>query len=64
MSPLPPRKIWGDVFHEKALHYGTNFSGQIFEGIIYIGTNDQIMQEGKLMVMRFQRSSQVIFSFH
>ena len=31
------------------------------EGIFYIGTINQIMQGGELMVKRFQRSSQFIF---
>ena len=30
-------------------------------GVFYMGTNNQIMQGGKLMVKRFQRSSQVSF---
>ena len=30
-------------------------------GLFYTGTNDQIMEGGKLMVKRFQRSSQVSF---
>ena len=30
----------------------------------YMATNDQIMQGGKLMVKRFQRSNQVSFSPH
>ena len=29
-----------------------------------MGTNDQIMQGGKFMVKKFQRSSQVSFFFH
>ena len=36
----------------------------IFGEMFYMGTNDQIMQGEKLMVKRFQRSSQVSFSFH
>ena len=31
---------------KKALHEGTNFLGQIFWGVFYMGTNDQIMQGG------------------
>ena len=45
-----------DFFHKKALHGGTNFFGKIFWGMLLM-----IMQEGKLMVKRFQRSSQVNF---
>ena len=52
-----PTKYWGTLFVKKALHGGTNFFGQIYGGMFYIGTNDQIMQGGKLMVKRFQRSS-------
>ena len=61
MSPLSPTKYGGMLFHEKALHGGTNFLGQIYGGMFYMGTNDQIMQGGKLPVKRFQRSSQVSF---
>ena len=39
-------KVWGNFFHKKALHGGTNFFWQIFGGIFYMGTNDQIMQGG------------------
>ena len=31
-------------------------------GMFYMGTNDQIMKRGKLMVTRFQRSILVIFT--
>ena len=51
----------GELFHKKALHGRKNFLGQISWGMFYMGTNDQIMQGGKLMVKRFQRSSQVSF---
>ena len=62
---LPPRyRVWGNFFHKKALQGGTNFFGQIFGGMFFMGTNDQIMQGGKLMVKRFQRSSQISFSSH
>ena len=47
---------------QEALHGGTNFFGQIYGGMFYMGTNDQIMQRGKLMVKRFQRSILVIFT--
>ena len=59
----PPNKVWENFFHKKALHGGTNFFGQILWGMSYMGTNDHIMQGGELMVKRFQRSSQVSFSF-
>ena len=39
----------------------TNVLGVNYGGMFYTGTNDQIMQAGKLMVKRFQRSSQVSF---
>ena len=38
------------------------FFGKIYGGMFFIGTNDQIMQRGKLMVKRFQSSSQVSFA--
>ena len=60
----PPYKVWGNFFQKKALHEGTNFFGQIFWGMFYMGTNAQIIQGEKLMVKRFQRSSQVSFSSH
>ena len=54
---------YGETFcRQKALHGRANFFGQIYGGMFYIGTNDQIMQGGKLMVQRFQRLSQVSFS--
>ena len=57
----PPYKVWGKFFHKKALHVGTNCYGEIYAGMFYTGTNDQIMHGGRLMVKRFQRSSQVSF---
>ena len=47
-----------------ALHGRAKFFGQMFGGIFYMGTNDQIMQGGNLMVKRFQRTNQVSFSSH
>ena len=62
---FPPYRVWGNFFHKKALHGGTNFFGAKFcGGMFYIGTNYPIMQGGNLMVKRFQRSSQVSFSSH
>ena len=60
-SPLPLQSM-GNFFRKKALHGGTNVFGQIYGGIFYMETNDQIMQMGKLIVKRFQRPSQVSFS--
>ena len=57
----PPYKVKGNFFCKKALHVETNVSGKNYGGMFYTGTNDQIMQAGKLMVKRFQRSSQVSF---
>ena len=34
---------------------GEQTFGQMFGGMFYMGTNDQIMQGSKLMVERFQR---------
>ena len=48
-----PYKVWGNVFDIKALHGGKNFFEEIFLGMFYMETNDQIMQGGKLMVKRF-----------
>ena len=60
---LSPYKVWGNFFHKKALHEGTNIFGQIFlGGMFYMGTNNQIMQGTKLMVKRLKRLSQVSFS--
>ena len=42
----PPYKVWGKFFHKKALHGGTNCYGEIYAGMIYTGTNDQIMHGG------------------
>ena len=39
-------KVWGSFFRRKALHGGTNFLGQIYRGVLYMGTNDLIMQGG------------------
>ena len=61
---LPLYKVWGNVFRKKALDGVTNVFGQIYGGMFYMGTNDQIMQGGKLFVKVFQRSSQVSFSSH
>ena len=60
----PASKVWENFFHKKALHGETIFFGQIFGEMFYMGTNDQIMQGEKLMVKKFQWSSQVSFSFH
>ena len=57
----PPYKVWAKFFHKNVLHGGTNFFGQILGVMFYMYNNDQIMQWGKLMVKRFQRSSQVSF---
>ena len=59
----PPTK-YGQTFFspKKASHEGTNIFGEIYEGMFYLGTNDQIMQRrGELMAKRFQRSSFVSF---
>ena len=57
MSPLAPTKH-EETFFSKKFCMGERFVANVW-GIFYMGTNDQIMQRGKLMVMRFQRSSQV-----
>ena len=54
-------KYGGTFFPKKALHGGTNIFEQIYGGMFYMGTNDQSMQGEKLVVKRFQRSSQVSF---
>ena len=56
----PPAK-YGECFRKKALLGRIHFLGQIYGRMFYMGTNDQIMQGGKLMVKRYQRSSQVSF---
>ena len=64
MPPLPLQSM-GNFFRKKALPGEANVFGQIYVGgcFKFIGTNDQIMQGGKLMVKRFQRLSQVSFPF-
>ena len=42
--PASTSKIWEAFFLKKALHGERNLFGQIYEGIFYMGTNDQIMQ--------------------
>ena len=61
-SAPPSYKVWGSFFNRKALYEEQTFFGQIVGGMFYMRANDQIMQGGKLMVKRFQRSSQVSFS--
>ena len=65
MSPLPlPSTKYGGTFFVKLLGIGEQFFlVKFMGGIFYIGTNDQIMQGGKLMVKRFQWSSQVNFPY-
>ena len=63
MSPLHPTK-YGRTFFIKKLYMGKQSILEIFffffgGGGVYMGTNDQIMQGGKLMVKRFQMSSPV-----
>ena len=57
-----PCEVWGNFFHKKALHGAKMFLGKFFGGMFYMGTNDLTMQEEKLMVKRYQWSSQVSFS--
>ena len=52
---------WGKCFCKNVLHGETNVFGKIYGRKFYIRTNDQIMQGRKLMLQRFQRSSQVSF---
>ena len=53
MSPSA-LKVWRDSFLKKALYGGINLSGQIYGGLFYMGTNDQIMQGGgKVSQMHF-----------
>ena len=49
-----PYKVWENFFRKKALHGVATIFGQIYGGLFYMGTNDQIMQGEKLMVKRFQ----------
>ena len=67
MSPLHPTK-YGRTFFIKKLCMGKQSILEIFffflgggggGGGVYVGTNDQIIQGGKLMVKRFQMSSPV-----
>ena len=61
VSPLPTYRVWGEFFCKKALHGGTSVFGQIQGEMFYVVTNDQIMQGEKLMVKKFEISSQVGF---
>ena len=56
--------LWGNFFYKKSFALGNKLFWANFFEMFYMGTNDQIMQWGKLMVKRFQRSSQVSFSSH
>ena len=58
----PPYKVWGNLFREKALLKETNLFWSNLWGMFYMGANGQIIQAGKLMVKRFQRSSRVRFA--
>ena len=59
MSPLPPTKYGGTFFKKKLFMGEETFLGKFFLGMFYMENNDQIMQGRKLIVKRFQRSSQV-----
>ena len=61
--PLPPTKYGGTFFKRKFCMGEQTFSGKFWGDVLH-GSNDQIMQRGKLMVKRFQRSGQVSFSSH
>ena len=61
-SPLPPTKSGGTFFAKKlCMREQAFFMGKCYGEMFYLGTIDQIMQGRKLMVKRFQRSSQVSF---
>ena len=46
--PHPPHpKVWGDFYLKNALNGEKNVFGQIYGGMFYMRTNDQIMQEGR-----------------
>ena len=48
MSPLPLTKYGGTFCRKKALHGETSVSGQIYEGMFYMETKDQITQGGQV----------------
>ena len=58
-----PTKYGGTFFIKKLCIGEQTFLGKFFWDV-FMGTNDQIMQGGKLMLKRFQRLSQVSFSSH
>ena len=60
-SPLPSTKYGGNLL-QKIFPCRKKHFGQIYGGMFYMETNDQIMQGRNLMVKRFQRLSQVRFS--
>ena len=57
----PPTKHEETFFVKNLCMTEQTFWGQMYRGMFYMGTNDQILQGGELMVKRFQRSSQLSF---
>ena len=45
---FPLYKAWGKCFCKNVLHGETNFLGQIYGGMFYMETNDQIVHRGEL----------------
>ena len=45
---FPLYKAWGKCFCKNVLHGETNFLGQIYGGMFYMETNNQIVHRGKL----------------
>ena len=56
-----PTKYGENVFIEKLCMGEETFLGEIFGGMFYMETNDQIMQGGKLMVKSFKGRVKLVF---
>ena len=58
MGELFSLQSMAELFSQKSFAWGKKrFWANLWE-MFYMGTNDQIMQGGKLMIERFQRPSQ------
>ena len=64
MSPLSATKYWGTFFIKKFCMGEQTFLGKFFGGGVTCALMIRSYKGGKLMVKRFQRSSQVSFSSH
>ena len=56
-----PYKVLGKCYSKKDLHRGTNFSWQIYGGMFYMETNDQIMQGKSQWLRDFKGRVKLVF---